>query len=350
MVAPSLEIVGGQAVQASRLLELLSQAPGIRMSFQPINPSLPRPLRWLRSIPYVRTVVNGLFYWAQLFSRAWRYDILHVFTAGLSSYHLWTVPAIYAGRIYRKKVVVNYRDGRAEDHLTRYPRARRSLRKADRVITPSGYLVDVFRRFGIAAQPIVNVIDASRFHYRERSRLRPVFLTNRGLEPLYNVECVLRAFSRIQVRYPDAELIIAHDGPCRASLEHLAADLKLRNARFLGEVAPGKMPELYDQCDIYLMTPNIDNMPGTLLECMVSGVPIVATKAGGIPYVVRDRDTALLVDLDDDAGVARCAFELLENPDLVERLTRAARAEAGRYEGNSVRDAWVDLYRELSAS
>ena len=111
-----------------------------------------------------------------------------------------------------------------------------------------------------------------------------------------------------------------------------------------------RIAELYDQADIYITTPNIDCMPGSLLECMASGLPIVATRAGGIPYLVADRKTALLVDLDDDEGVARSCFELLDDPDLVERLTSAGREEVERYQCGPVRDAWVTLYRELHNS
>lgn len=249
--------------------------------------------------------------------------------------------------MYGKKVIVNYRDGQAEEHLARHATARPALRLAHRIVTPSAFLVDTFARHGIRAQSIFNIIDASAFRNRRRSRLRPIFLTTRILEPIYNVQCILRAFARIQTRYPEAALTIAHSGPSRPGLERLARELQLRNTRFIGRVPHSEIAELYDQSEIYLTTPNFDCMPGSLLECMASGLPIVATRAGGIPYIVKDRETALLVDLDDDEAVARCCFELLENPELVERLTAAGRQEVERYAGGAVRDQWLALYREL---
>jgi glycosyltransferase involved in cell wall biosynthesis len=301
----------------------------------------------VKRIPFLRTALNAGLYWTQIFFRARRADILHIFSAGLHSYTLWTIPALLAGRLFGKKIIVNYRDGQAEEHLARHRTALPTLRWADRIVTPSGFLVDVFARHGIAAQAIFNIIDAGKFRYRPRARLRPVLLTNRILEPLYNVPCILRAFARIQQRYPDATLTIAHDGPCRPALERMAQELNLRHVRFLGRVPHSQIRELYDEADIYLTTPNIDCMPGSLLECMASGLPIVATRAGGIPYIVGDRETALLVDLDDDAAVAERCFELLEQPDLVERLTAAGRHEVERYQGGPVRDQWLALYREL---
>ncbi|MGH9582663.1 MAG: glycosyltransferase family 4 protein, partial [Bryobacteraceae bacterium] len=286
-------------------------------------------------------------YNAGLLRQARRNDILHIFTAGLWSYTLWTIPALLAGRFFGKKLIVNYRDGRAEQHLRQWRTTRRTLLLADRIVAPSGYLVDVFAQYGIRAQSIFNIIDADRFRYRQRRNLRPVFLTNRSLEPLYNVGCILRAFAIIQSRYPDASLTIAHDGICRSKLEKLAADLKLQNTRFIGKVPQAKIPDLYDEANIYLTSPNLDCMPGSLLECFASGLPIVATEAGGIPYIAKDRESALLVGLNDHEALARRAMELLENPDLVERITAGGLEQVQRYRPEIVRDAWISLYREL---
>lgn len=117
---------------------------------------------------------------------------------------------------------------------------------------PSGYLVDVFARFGLKARAIFNIIELDRFRFRERGKLRPVFLTSRLLEPLYNVGCVLRAFALIQRRFPEARLTVAGEGWQRKELEKLARKLELRNTEFVGRVAFEKMPELYDEADIYL--------------------------------------------------------------------------------------------------
>ena len=61
-------------------------------------------------------------------------------------------------------------------------------------------------------------------------------MTNRGLEPLYNVDCILRAFKIIQSRVCDATLTIAHDGPSRRHLEALARELQLNHVRFVGTI------------------------------------------------------------------------------------------------------------------
>jgi glycosyltransferase involved in cell wall biosynthesis len=251
------------------------------------------------------------------------------------------------GKLLGKKVVVNYRDGQAGDHLKQSRFAIATLRLPDAIVTPSNYLVDVFAGFGVKAVSIPNVIDAARFHFRDRTPLRPVFMTNRGLEPLYNVSCVLRAFAIIQLRYPGASLTIAHDGPCRSRLEALAVELGLKNARFIGKVPPERIAELYDNADIYLTSPDIDNMPGSLLECFASGLPVIATKAGGIPYIVADEVTGFLVPCDDHAALAARALRLLDNPDIAREVATRARAECAQYSWTAIGPQWLALYKQL---
>jgi len=344
LIAPSLDILGGQAVQATRLLTGFRNEPGIRMDFQPINARLPKPLD---TIPVLRTVIRLAIYWASLIVRVHRYDVIHAFSAGLTSYALWTLPALLVSRLYGKKFVLNYRDGQAELHLQTWRIAKPTLLLATVVVSPSDFVVDVFRRHGIAARRIYNIIDTTPFVDRQRRRLRPSIMTNRILEPLYNVGCILRAFAIIQQRYPDATLTVAHDGCCRPQLEALARELGLRNTEFVGRVPHTKVPLLYDAADIYVTSPNFDCMPGSLLECFASGLPVIATRAGGIPFIVTHGVSGLLVELNDHEAIADCAFRLLDDPDLVETLTRNGRDELEKYRWNHVRAEWLKLYQEL---
>src|SRR5688572_33490901 len=117
LVAPSLDILGGQSRQAVRLMEGLKHEPDLRVEFLPHNPRLPGILRRLQSIKYVRTVVTTLFYWGLLISRARHYDIIHTFSASYYSYLLSAMPALVVARLFGKKSILNYRTGEAQDHL-----------------------------------------------------------------------------------------------------------------------------------------------------------------------------------------------------------------------------------------
>jgi glycosyltransferase involved in cell wall biosynthesis len=348
IVAPSLDILGGQAVQAAQLFARLREEPSLEVSFLPINPRLPGPLRKLQAIKYVRTVVTSFLYWALLLTRVRANDVIHIFSASYLSFVLAPTPAILIARLYGKKIVLNYRSGEAEDHLRRWPRtAIRTLRLADEIAVPSGYLVDVFAKFKLAARVIYNFVETDRFKFRKRIPLRPVFLSNRNLEPMYNVGCVLRAFGLIQDRYPEARLIIAGDGSERVRLQNLARQLDLRNIEFVGRVAPGKMHEIGRDADIYLNGSEIDNMPGSIIEAFALGLPVVTTDAGGIPYIVSNERTGLMVRCGDYEGMAAAALRLLNDNALASRLSLTAREECKKCEWPAVKNEWLSLYHEL---
>jgi glycosyltransferase involved in cell wall biosynthesis len=281
-----------------------------------------------------------------------RYDIVHVFSASYWSFILAPTPAVLLAKWWGKRIILNYRSGEAEDHLQRWARtAIPVMRLADALIVPSEYLVGVFARVGLRARVVPNIVDFDGFPFRERrTPLRPVFFSNRHLEALYNVACVLRAFARIQRRYSEARLIVAGDGSQRRMLVRLAGELGLKNCEFVGRVSPDRMPSLYDAADVYLNAPDIDNMPGSVLEAFASGLPVVTTDAGGIPFIVRDGATGLIVPRGDHEGMAAAAIRLLEEPALAERLISSALEECRRrYAAEGVLEEWLRVYKGLVA-
>jgi glycosyltransferase involved in cell wall biosynthesis len=338
-------IVGGQSVQADRLLRAFQGHDKIELRLRPIDPDIPS---FIRDIPYLRTLVNAGFYYTGLPNDIRRSDIVHAFTSSFWGYTLWIIPAVRLARLLGVKIIVHYHDGRAEQHLQHWPSAVSTLRRVDAIVAPSTYLVDVFSRFGLKVEVIPNVVDMAAFVHRERSVVQPVFLTNRGLEELYNVDCTLRCFRLVQDRYPEARFVVANDGPLRRELEALAADLKLRNITFAGSVSQSVMARLYDDADIYVMSPQIDNMPGTVLECFASGLPVVSTAAGGVPYIAEHEKNALLVPPGSAEELAAACIRLLEEPGLALRLAREGYREClERYSVASVRDQWSRRYATI---
>ena len=350
IVAPSFDILGGQAVQAARLLKGLRAEESLDVDFLPINPRLPGVLRKLQALKYVRTVVTSLLYCATLLVRTRKYDVIHIFSASYFSFVLAPTPAVLIAKLYGKRIVLNYHSGEAEDHLARWRRtAIATIRLADEIAVPSEYLVRVFARFGLQARAIFNTIESETFRFRERRPLRPLFLSNRNLEAHYGVDRVLRAFAIIQQHLPDARLTVAGDGSQRRPLEQLARELNLQNVEFTGQVDHEKVFELYDAADIYLNGSEIDNQPLSLLEAFACGLPVVTTNAGGIPDIVSNERTGLVVQCGDCEGMAREAMRLLQDANLAERIVSQARQECQKYSWGAVRSKWLSLYDQLIA-
>lgn len=348
IIAPTLDIfLGGQAVQAARLLEKLNQEPHLEADIQSIGPVfLPK----LQKIKYLRTVLSSVKYLSDIITKIPRYDVIHICSAAHLSFVLTPTPAVIVAKLFSKKTILNYRSGQIKRHFTNWHRTLKpTLRLFDKIVVPSNYLVDMFAKYGFEAHSIYNFVDIDRFKFRKREKLRPVFFSNRLLEELYNIPCILRAFAIIQAKYADAKLIVAGFGDQRESLESYAKELKLKNVEFVGKVNQEKMAELYGEVDIYLNSPNTDNMPGSIIECYASGVPVVTTDAGGIPYILEHEKTGLMVKLNDHKGLAREAMRLLKDDALAQKIIANGRKAAAKFSWEKVRTEWLTVYENLAA-
>lgn len=346
IIAPTLDVfLGGQAVQAARLLVKLNEEPNICADIQSIGPKF---LLKLQKIKYLRTFLRQIKYWFDILMRIPKYDIIHICSAAHLSFLLTPTPAVLVAKLFGKKTVLNYRSGQFEEHYKIWRRTLTpTLKLFDRIVTPSNYLVDVFAKHGFEAQSVYNFLNLEKFHYRERKKLKPVFLSNRLLEDLYNIPCIFRAFAIVQKKYPEAKLIVASFGHLREELENLANEMKLKNVEFVGKISQKEMFKLYDEIDIYLNSPNTDNMPGSIIECYASGVPVVTTNAGGIPYILEHEKTGLMVEINDHEQMAREALRLLGDADLVEKLTKNGREYVKRFSWEEVRGEWLKVYEDL---
>ncbi len=291
--------------------------------------------------------MTQLTYWPLLVRELRKADVVHVFSASYFSFLLAPLPAVLIARLFGKPVVMNYRSGEAPDHLKRSAIARATLRRVALNVVPSEFLYRVFKNFGINAEVIPNIVDLDRFAFRRRAPVRPALLCTRNFEPLYNVACVLKAFELVQRRYPDATLTLVGSGSQETTLRKLAAERRLQNVDFVGAVAPADIWRYYANADIYFQTPNIDNMPTSVLEAFASGCAVVSTAAGGVPTILTDGVHGCLVPCDDHVAAAERIENLLENSDLVDRLTSAARESCEGYRWSAVRNQWISSYQRV---
>ena len=343
MVAASLDILGGQGVQAVSLAAAL-RGEGLDVTCIPVNPPFPAGLRWLRRLRYARTLLNETLYLPSL-ARLRAVDVVHVFSAAYWSFLLGPATAITMARALRKRVILHYHSGEAEHHLARWGALVHPwLRRVDEIVVPSDYLRGVFARHGYRVRVIPNVIETSRFRYRDRVPLRPRLLSTRNFEPHYRVENTLRAFAVLRSDYPGATLTLAGYGSEETRLRWLAARLGTDGIRFAGRVEPEDVPALYEDADIFVNSSVIDNQPVSILEAFASGLPVVSTATGDIPAMVGAGDRGLLVPPDAPEAMARAVAGLLHEPRRAVGMTRRARQAIPEYAWPSVREAWAAVY------
>jgi len=331
VVAPSLDIVGGQSIQADALCAGLRRA-GYEVDFVPINPRFPQGLGWVRRCPYVRTMLNEALYFPSL-HRLRRADVVHVFSASYWSFLIAVAPALLAARRFGKRILLNYHSGEAEDHLERWGALVHPwLALAHEIVVPSEYLRAVFARHGYPARAVPNLVDTTRFRYRDRMPAHARFLSARNLEPYYRVDVTLEAFAMVRERFPSATLTIAGDG-----------------IRFVGRVSPPDMPRYYEAADVFANASVVDNQPLSILEAFAAGLPVVSTATGDIAALVRDGETGLVVPPDDPAAMAKALTVVLEYPVRALRMSRQARSEVEAFTWERLREQWAAAYAEVAA-
>jgi glycosyltransferase involved in cell wall biosynthesis len=348
-VAPSLRYVGGQAVQADLLMRNWRDDPEVAARFIPVDPRLPYGLGWVERVPFLRTLIREPLYFLTLWRNLKDVDVAHIFSASYSSFLLAPLPAWFVARLLGKKTLINYRSGECRDHLQKSAIARHVLKRTDRIVVPSGYLVDVFREFGLEAQIVSNIVDLSQFCYRVRKPLRPHLVCTRGFHPYYGVDVVVKAFAEVQKSYPEAQLDLVGGGGLEEKIRDLVRQLNLTGVNFLGVAQHKDIARFYDQADIFVNASNLDNMPVSVLEAFASGTPVVTTAPESMRYIVDHGRTGLLSEPGDASALAQNILRVLNEPELATSLAENAFAESSRYCWKSVHDQWLRVYAGLTS-
>ncbi len=353
IVGPLPPPSGGMANQTSQLARLL-QEEDIEVVVLRTNAGY-RP-RWIENIRGTRALFRLVPYLARLWQASRRVDLFHVMANSGWSWHLCAAPAVWIASLRGRPVIINYRGGEAECFFGRSLRwIKPTLDRADRIVVPSGYLEKVFGNYGYSTTVVPNVVDVERFARPQRgavsnsfARPYPHILVARRLEPIYDIATALRAFRLVKNEFNQASLSIAGSGPQRKYLESLTQELGLTDAvKFLGDIENPDMPSLYHSADIVLNPSLADNMPISILEALASGTPVVSTDVGGVPYLVRDNDTALLVPPGDEQAAANAVLRAL-NEQISMNLTASGYALVKQFHWAHVRDRLFRVYEELA--
>lgn len=344
LVGPLPPPAGGMANQTRQLAELLrAEGAGVDL----VQTNAPYRPAWAGRVPVLRAAFRLLPYLLALWRAAGRCDLFHLMANSGWSWHLFAAPAIWIARLRGVPVVVNYRGGEAGPFMAKQGGiVGFSLKRAAALVVPSNFLLDVFRGHGFTARVVPNIVDLARFHPREAAAAGAGHVVvARNLEPIYDNATAIRAFALLLRACPGARLTLAGSGPERAALVALAESLGVAaRVRFTGRIDRDEMAALIASADIALNPSLVDNTPNSVLEAMASGVPVVSTNVGGVPYIVKDGSTALLVDAGDAPAMAAAMQRLLQDGALWQRLSAAGVSEVRRYTWPRVAPLLGEMY------
>lgn len=339
LVGPLPPPAGGIANQTRQLAELLR---GEGADVTVVQANAPYRPAWISRVKVLRAVFRLLPYLLNLWRACGRADLVHVMANSGWSWHLFAAPAVWIASLRGTPVVVNYRGGEADSFLRRAGAwVRPTMRRATSLVLPSGFLLDVFARHGMPGRIVSNIVDLDRFRPAPASgtdRVAPHLVIARNLEPIYGNDVALKAFALLTKQFPAVRLTVAGSGPEAAALVELTRQLGVHDrVSFTGRLDRDQMAALYRDAYLMLNPSRVDNMPNSILEALASGVPVVSTNVGGIPYIVADGRTAMLVPPDDPPAMAAAVGQVLSDEALRDRLVRNGVDEVRRYRWDAVR-------------
>jgi glycosyltransferase involved in cell wall biosynthesis len=165
--------------------------------------------------------------------------------------------------------------------------------------------------------------------------------------PQKAIDVLLDAHARLLTSIPDAHLVIAGDGPSRAELERRAHALPLDGrVHFLGQ--RNDVDAIIRSLDVAVLSSDFEGKPLFVLECMANRTPIVATAVGGLPELIRDGETGILVPPRNPEALAGAVGLLLVDPKRRASLAAAAAEELSGFTIEAVALRFAELYETLA--
>jgi len=166
------------------------------------------------------------------------------------------------------------------------------------------------------------------------------------MRPQKALSVLVEAFADLAARHPNAHLVMGGDGPCESELREQVAQRSLGDrVHFLG--LRQDVPEILRDLDIAVMSSDFEGTPLFALECMAAGAPLVATRVGGLPDLVKDGITGTLVPPRDSAALGAAIEELLFDPERRAAVANAAQECAAEFSIDRIAERFSSLYEAL---
>jgi glycosyltransferase involved in cell wall biosynthesis len=208
--------------------------------------------------------------------------------------------------------------------------AMQALYSRDVIVVPNGInLNEIAERGAEGGNPGKEVLFVGRLH------------------PVKGAQYLLGAMSIVHRELPEAKLILVGDGEEREHLETLTDNLGIRECvEFAGRVPHERVQDYMNQAEVFVLSSLSEGFPVTILEAMACGLPVVATRVGGVPDIIEDGTNGYLVDAMNQEQIAEALLKLLQNDQLRKEISNNNRKEAERYRWNTVAATLEGIYQK----
>lgn len=216
---------------------------------------------------------------------------------------------------------------------------------ADMTLVTSPQMQKALQRYGVKHVEVWQKgIDTRRFHPKHYSEeMRNALSDGHPSDPLLlyvgrlGREKKIEQLKHTLEQIPNARLALVGEGP---NEEQLRRHFKGTNTKFMGVLRGEALSQAFASADVFCMPSDSETLGFVVLESMASGVPVVAANAGGLPDLIDHGTTGYLATVDDAEEFTERVKELIENPELRQKMGKAARAESEQW-------SWEEATRQL---
>ena len=309
----------------------------------------------IHRLPRVRIrFVGVLAFWVDIVRTLQKIkpDIVHAQSFGSG------MPALLSNRLLKIPYVIYGRgsDVYLPDWFTKLT-AKGILKNASTVIALTEHMKDamqaIYSRDIIVVPNGINLNEVAEKETEGGNPSKRVLFVGR-LHPVKGVQYLLGAMKMVHQELPEAKLILVGDGEEREHLENLTDSLGIRGCvEFAGRVPHDRVQDYMNRAEVFVLPSLSEGFPVTILEAMACGLPVVATRVGGLPDVIEDGVNGYLVKAKEPSEIAEALLKLLLDEQLWETISKTNKQKVNDYSWERVALALEKIYQgsiELNSS
>lgn len=219
------------------------------------------------------------------------------------------------------------------------------FKNAYKITAPSGYLMNAFEnKYPKNIMYIPNTIEINNYPLIQKEYDVPKILWVRSFSSIYNPKMAIDVAANLKEKFPDVVLCMI--GPDK---ENLIEDCKKYaqkrkvSVEFTGKLSKKKWIKRSQEFNVFINTTHFDNTPISVIEAMSLGIPVVSTNVGGIPFLLRDNENALLVNDGDALAMGKAIEKIMIDSQLRAKVIANGRALVEAFDWSIVKQKWIDI-------
>lgn len=255
--------------------------------------------------------------------------------------------SVLLAKLRNKNVLLNLHGGKLPEYTeTKKKMVITTLQKANKIISPSKYLIDYYSKYHLEIEYIPNPFDSSNFAYNRSNIEEYSILWVRAFDETYQPEFAITILSLVLKEYPQAKLTMV--GPDNGKLKETLETIKklgLQNKVVItGPIANNKLSSYYQTHHVYINTTLYESFGISLIEAASCGIPIVSNPVGEIPYLWKHELTALLPQKNNAADFSQKIGQVFSSKEFADSLSKNAYAETTQFHWKVIEKKWLNLF------